>query len=189
MTNSDRAPLRISLNPGPPTPRLHGAWWPRSRDLQAECADLIDNFPSTAGRPARLLFSRPDWDAQPDRPSTRRIRARRGIVKVGSFPEDDTHVMTVVLSSRERLDLLVIPSGTDTATARILMAKATDGRNVRSAADLLASATTRGADEGAEPAESTWENEGGTRRQVSAPGPGHDDQGQPRDMGRDGDDI
>ncbi len=125
MTTTDRAPLRISLNPSSSTRRLDGAWWPQSRDLQIECADLIDNFPSNIGSPARLLFSPPDWDAEPDRPSTRRIKAQRGLVKVGSFPEDDTHLMTVILSSRERLELLVIPSSTHTATAR------TDGHGHR----------------------------------------------------------
>lgn len=68
MTTTDRVPLRISLNPSS-TRRLDGAWWPQSRDLQVECADLIDNFPSNIGRPARLLFSRPDWTPSPtDRP-------------------------------------------------------------------------------------------------------------------------
>lgn len=86
MTTNDRAPLRISINPSSSTRRLDGAWWPQSRDLQAEGADLIDNFPSNIGRPARLLFSPPDWDTEPDRPSTRRIKAQRGFVKVGSFP-------------------------------------------------------------------------------------------------------
>lgn len=167
MTTTDRAPLRISLKPSSSTRRLDGAWWPQSRDLQVECADLIDNFPSTAGRPARLLFSRPDWDAEPDRPSTRRIQAQRGLVKVGSFPEDDTHLMTVILSSRERLELLVIPSGTDAATARTLMEEATDERNILSAAELLATATARRAGGRQGSAGSTWENEGGTRRQVS----------------------
>jgi hypothetical protein len=183
MTTSDRAPLRISLTRRSASRRLDGAWWPQSRDLQAECADLIDNFPSTAGRPARLLFSRPDWDSEPDRPSTRRIRARRGFVKVGSFPEDDTHVMTVVLSSRERLDLLVIPSDTDAATALTLMTEATDERNARPAAELLAAAATRRATEEAEPAEATWENEGGTRRHASSPRPGHDDRSRPWEVG------
>jgi hypothetical protein len=183
MIIHDRVPLRISLNPGSPTRRLDGAWWPQSRDLQAECADLIDNFPSSVGRPARLLFSRPDWEAEPDRPSARQIQARRGPVKVGSFPEDDTHLMTVVLSSRERLDLLVIPGDTDAPTARALMARATDEHNVRSAADLLATTTADRSDERAEPAEATWENEGGTRRHASRPEPGHDDPSRPRDLG------
>ncbi|WP_377322790.1 DUF5994 family protein [Pimelobacter simplex] len=167
MTTTHRAPLRISINPSSSTRRLDGAWWPQSRDLQAEGADLIDNFPSNIGRPARLLFSPPDWDTEPDRPSPRRIKARRGLVKVGSFPDDDTHLVTVVLSSRERLELLVIPSSTQTATARILMGEATDERNVRSAADLLAAAAARRSGGGVRPEEATWENEGGTRARVS----------------------
>lgn len=166
MTTSDRTPLRIVLNAGSRTRPLDGAWWPQSRDLQTECADLIDNFPSGGGRPARLLFSPPDWDAELSQPSARKIQARRGLVKVGSFPEDDTHVMTVVLSSHERLDLLVVPDGTDATTAQTLMREAADKRNVRSAADLLAAATALRRDSAPEPAEATWENEGGTRSRM-----------------------
>ncbi|NYI47751.1 hypothetical protein BJ993_004831 [Nocardioides aromaticivorans] len=167
MTTNDRAPLRISINPSSSTRRLDGAWWPQSRDLQAEGADLIDNFPSNIGRPARLLFSPPDWDTEPDRPSTRRIKAQRGFVKVGSFPEDDTHLVTVILSSRERLELLVIPSSTHTATARTLMDAATDERNILSAADLLVAASAGPPNKGAESEEATWENDGGTRPQAT----------------------
>ncbi len=91
MTTNDRAPLRISINPSSSTRRLDGAWWPPvARPPGRGGADLIDNFPSNIGRPARLLFSPPDWDTEPDRPSTRRIKAQRGFVKVGSFPPRTT---------------------------------------------------------------------------------------------------
>lgn len=101
---------------------LHGAWWPRSRDLEIEGADLVDQFPPAAGRISRLLFSRPDWDE----PATegrvlRRIRARRGFVKVGSFPSDDTRLMILTMASGRRLRLAVVPSSTASAEAERLM--------------------------------------------------------------------
>lgn len=108
----DRIPLRLELRRDAVTD-LDGAWWPQSRDLATEAADLVDHFPPSAGRINRLLFSRPDWDADVDGHSLRRIRAQRGKVKVGSFPKDDTHLMVLTLATGLRLRLAVVPSDTD----------------------------------------------------------------------------
>lgn len=111
-----RAPLRLLLrDSGERTPhgRPDGAWWPQSRSLQVEGADLVDHFPASVSRVQRLLFSPPDWDdARTDGKGTRRITAGRGAVKVGSFPSDDTHRMVLTLADGRRLSLLVVPSGT-----------------------------------------------------------------------------
>lgn len=139
-----RVPLRIRVDDGDPQRPLHGAWWPQSHDLQTECADLIDQFPELHGRVSRLLFSRPDWDAG-DAPFPRSIDAGPRRVKAGSFPGDDTHEMVVVLSSRARLRLLVIPSETERGLAQTLMNQASDGRNRRTAGELLAKVRTTGA--------------------------------------------
>ncbi len=114
-TTPARPPLRLELHPDS-SHHLHGAWWPRSRDLPAEAADLVDHFPASAGRINRLLFSRPDWDnATVDGQGVRRIQARRGPVKVGSFPSDDTQLMVLTMASGERLRLVVVPSDTEEA--------------------------------------------------------------------------
>ena len=91
-----------------------------------EAADLVDHFPRLAGHVSRLLFSRPDWDNPVlNGRGVRRIQARRGQVKVGSFPADDTQLMVVILSTGQRLNLRVIPSATDPAEAdRLLQAVA-----------------------------------------------------------------
>jgi Family of unknown function (DUF5994) len=105
--------LRLQLSETAQHGRVDGAWWPRSRDLQREAADLVDHFPAESGRISRLLFSRPDWDnSSHDGRGVRTIRAARGPVKVGSFPSDDTHLMILTLGSGQRLKLLVIPSDT-----------------------------------------------------------------------------
>lgn len=95
-----------------------GGWWPRSRDLQREAADLVDHFPAGVGRISRMLFSRPDWDSSStDGLGVRSILAARGPVKVGSFPRDDTHLMILTLSSGQRLTLHVVPSDTPAVEA------------------------------------------------------------------------
>lgn len=155
-----RVPLRILLDNGFPSGPLDGAWWPQSRDLQVECADLVDHLPGLVGLPSRLLFSRPDWDAVAEGASERMISASHGTVAVGAFPTDDTHLLIVVTSSGERLHLLVIPSGTEIDVAEDLMRRAADERNVSSASVLLE--TARSHFGGVVPFEvGVWEDDGG----------------------------
>jgi len=108
-----RKSLRLRLSDPTASGVADGVWWPQSRDLQTEAADLVDHFPPAAGRISRLLFSRPDWDnSAVDGHGVRKIRAARGLVKVGSFPHDDTKVMIAIMANGKRLKLLVIPSAT-----------------------------------------------------------------------------
>ena len=108
-----REPLRLRLRDSAAPGAVDGAWWPQSRDLQTEAADLVDHFPEAAGRINRLLFSRPDWDNSAlGGHGIRMIRAARGPVKVGSFPHDDTQLMIAIMATGQRLKLLVIPSAT-----------------------------------------------------------------------------
>jgi Family of unknown function (DUF5994) len=122
-----RVPLRIQLAEGSGTGDVGGGWWPQSRDLQTESADLVDHFPEAAGRIQRLLFSRPDWDTLPDGGRLRAIQAARGRVKVGSFPGDDTQMMVLQLASGRRLRLLVVQGDTEAAAAQTAMDRAADG--------------------------------------------------------------
>ena len=117
-TTAAREPLRLRLRDPAARDAADGAWWPQSRDLQTEAADLVDHFPQAAGRINRLLFSRPDWDNSTlGGHGVRSIRAARGPVKVGSFPHDDTQLMIAIMASGQRLKLLVIPSATGHAEA------------------------------------------------------------------------
>jgi Family of unknown function (DUF5994) len=116
---SARVPLRLGLSDTPSSDDgSGGSWWPQSRDLQTEAADLVDHFPEAAGHISRMLFSRPDWDNSTEGGrGVRRILADRGPVKVGSFPGDDTALMILSLASGDRLTLHVIPSDSDAADA------------------------------------------------------------------------
>jgi hypothetical protein len=110
----------MAEHPGRDDP--HGTWWPQSRDLAVELADLVDHFPLELGRISRALFSPPDWN-----PAPRKIRAAHGYVKVGSFPRDDTHLMRLTMSDRTVLRLLVVPPGLTPAQGAAAM-QAADGR-------------------------------------------------------------
>lgn len=126
----DRPPLRLELHAGAKG-STDGTWWPRSRDLPTEAADLLDHFPESAGRINRLLFSRPDWDnATEDGHSLHRVIARRGPVKIGSFPSDDTHLMILSMASGQRLRLDVVPSDVDEAEGDRRMRAAAEGTDL-----------------------------------------------------------
>jgi len=115
---ASRVPLRIQFRDPSYAGHIYGIWWPQSRNLQVETADLVDHFPDQVGYVDRLLFSRPDWDNPVvDGRGVRRIRARRGPVKAGSFPSDDTQLMILLLASGRRVSLTVIPSTTDPVEA------------------------------------------------------------------------
>lgn len=133
-----REPLRLRLAEAPQkgVNHLDGAWWPHSRDLAVELADLVDNFPPDRGRVVRVLFSPPDWDT-----TARRVPIARGFLKTGSFPRDDTHEVLLSMSDRRVLRLLVVPSAlTPDQGEEALLAAATQG-NAHSAASVLDTVT------------------------------------------------
>ena len=103
--------LRLRLADSASRDASDGAWWPRTRDLQTEVADLVDHFPESVGRVSRLLFSRPDWDGPPTvGHRVRSIVTARGRVQVTSFPSDDPQLLLVTIAFGRRLRLVVIPS-------------------------------------------------------------------------------
>lgn len=101
----ERLPLRLRLDPTIGDGALDGSWWPQSRDLSLELADLVDNFPVALGRVQRVVFSRPDWDTAPHR-----VRVARGLIKVGSYPHDDTHQVWLSMSTHSMIRLSVTTS-------------------------------------------------------------------------------
>jgi Family of unknown function (DUF5994) len=132
IPDESRVPLRLNMAEHPGQNHLDGGWWPQSRDLAVELADLVDHFPPHLGRIVRAVFSPPDWDTAP-----RQVPVSRGYVKVGSFPHDDTHLIHLKTADRSMLRLLVVPPGfTDDQCDEALLAAGTAG-NSHSALALL----------------------------------------------------
>ncbi len=124
--------LRLTMGAAVGKDRLDGGWWPHSRDLSTELADLVGNFPDQYGRIVRATCSAPDWDDAP-----RRVAVDGRFVKVGRHRRDETHVIHLTTSDRVAYCLLVIPSGFDEAQgSEALLASATRG-NRHAAGELL----------------------------------------------------
>ncbi|TIC79766.1 hypothetical protein E8D34_14490 [Nocardioides sp. GY 10113] len=133
---ASRSPLRLRMARTADGNHLDGGWWPQSRDLAVELADLVDHFPRTLGRVVRALVSPPDWDAVP-----RVVRVGGRSVKVGAFPRDDTHLIHLTTSDRTLLHVLVVPPGfTPDQGEEALLAAATSG-NAHSGTELLREVT------------------------------------------------
>ena len=115
---------------------LDGGWWPQSRDLPVELADLIGHLPTQHGRVARALFSPPDWE-----PAPRRIPVAGRYVKVGSFPRDDTHLMLLKMADGSTLRLLVVPPDFSEDQGDEALLAASSRGNAHSALDLLETVT------------------------------------------------
>lgn len=145
-TTVERLPLRLRLEPTLGDGALDGSWWPQSRDLSLELADLVDNFPVALGRVQRVVFSRPDWDTAPHR-----VRVSRGLIKVGSYPHDDTHQVWLSMSTHSMIRLSVTTSeGSSQASPSTAVA----------APSRPAAADERKSDE--DDANSHWNDDGGS---------------------------
>lgn len=132
IPSPSRDPLRLRMADHPGRNQVDGGWWPQSRDLAVELADLVDHFPARFGRIVRALVSPPDWD-----PALRRIPVTGGYVKAGLFPRDDSHLIHLKTADRTVLYVLVVPPGfTDAQGHEALLASATAG-NDHSAAEIL----------------------------------------------------
>ena len=162
VTRQTRGSLRLRLSASPGQATLDGAWWPRSRDIDVEVADLVNHFPASIGRVYRVLFSRPDWDTRPHT-----VAVARGRIKTGSFPRDDTHMVMLRMSTVNDLRLLVVPP--DHAAGEQAMTLAADPSNRWSAGQILSAGAFDGEDS---EQNDHWVDEGGSwwqRPEAGAP--------------------
>jgi hypothetical protein len=130
--------LRVVLAAPRKNRPLDGGWWPHSRDLAAELAELVGGLPTEAGRAVRAVYSPPDWDTPP-----RRVPLARGYLKVGSFPRDDSHVLDLRMLDGTTLRLLVVPPTADPQQARSALQAAAEPAGTGTATSILATMAPR----------------------------------------------
>ena len=102
----------------PPSRRalLDGGWWPRSANPVEEIPGLILAIDDRCGRITRLTLGPAGWDSQPQR----LIAADRGD-SARLVPDQPAGLLTAFCGNNGRMDLLVIPPGTDEADALMAM--------------------------------------------------------------------
>ena len=138
MTRTPRTPdeaVRLRLDPQPSrTTVLDGAWWPRSTDVVAELATLMDELSGTRGQITHVLLNTTGWDL----PHPRRATTGQGTVRLGWFTSQPTGLVTLICDfGRDRFDLLVVPPDTSRTSADAAMAAAADAGDKRRAPELL----------------------------------------------------
>jgi hypothetical protein len=86
--------------------------------LGDQLATLFALWPAQAGRIIRVLYSGPDWEDHP-----RSVEVGNGRrVKTGTFPEDDSQLLTLSMMSGQRRAIHVIAPATPTAEAAGVLA-------------------------------------------------------------------
>lgn len=160
---------RLSLAPiGSAPALLDGAWWPRSRDLEAELPSLIGVLEPLWGRITRVTVNPTQWPVIP-----RKVPVAGRVVHVGWFrDEQDPHELLLLSYHVGRWNLLVVPPQTAPDSAAWLMAAASDPRGMSTASRLMEQAarlrTLRLADRAVE---AVWDSEGGRESRDSAAPP------------------
>ncbi|MCX5377384.1 DUF5994 family protein [Streptomyces sp. NBC_00091] len=151
-------PARLSLTPKTTLAgQLDGAWWPYSRDLEAELPPLAAALEEPWGRVTHVTVNPTRWPAVPH---TVALDGR--ILHVGWFTEQHPDKLILLSYTVGRWDLLVIPPETEPAAATRLMAAAAIPGSVLTAGVLMANeaAIGRGLRD-AQRQEAGWESEGG----------------------------
>ena len=137
---------------------LDGAWWPRSRATVTELTNLITALDGRQVPVIRIMLNADAWDEQP-----RRISVAGRTVRLGWFHTLDADLLIAITGTDQRVDLLVIPPDTSTATAAAATNLATDGEPTLRPAAILAALSTQVPRQprSQPPAEDVWESEGG----------------------------
>jgi hypothetical protein len=110
--------LRLLWAPVPASGDIDGAWWPRSRDAEAELRVLLPLASERMGGPVtRVSLNMDAW--APDQP--RRMLLAGRLVRLGWFRTLDPATVTVGRGTYDRLTLLLLPADLDAAAGVDLM--------------------------------------------------------------------
>lgn len=146
-----RGPLRLTLSPDVTRGRLHGGWWPRTRDLHTELTDLAAGLPPALGQVVRAVYSPADWDGPP-----REVATDGDPIKLGVLAGHGDHLVILTTTTRN-LTLLVVPADLSEDHARQAMHLAASPENQASAHDILEIPVSTA--QGTQPADQ-WQDQG-----------------------------
>jgi len=116
---------------GPRGGVLDGAWWPRTRHIEAELPALVSALTRHIGPITRVGLDATAWEGLP----TRLVIDGR-VVRIDSYPVGDDTIL-VTRGERDLFALLVIPPNADTEEAKAAIAQAVQQDNVSEARQIL----------------------------------------------------
>lgn len=115
---------RLSLKPSSSVKgAVDGAWWPRSADPAIELRALIEEFGIQRTPVRGIALTGVGWDSAP-----RRIRLASGR-KVAVDWSQTGHIIRIIDTNYQRIDLLIIPVDTTPTSADLALTMATDGHH------------------------------------------------------------
>jgi hypothetical protein len=103
---------------------VDGAWWPRTRDVQAELTALLTAVLPVAGRTRSVALHRDAWSSWP-----MRLQVTGHRVSLGWFTHIDTTAITISGSSHDPLRLRLIPFDTPPRIAAAAMTWASSDKS------------------------------------------------------------
>ena len=110
---------------------LDGAWWPRSRDIEAELPGLIAVLAEHLGPVTRVGLDSGAWEELPTR-----LTVGDRVVHIDSSPVGDDTVL-ITRGDRDLFSLLVVPPHATPDAARAAMTRAVAVGNVTPAVQIL----------------------------------------------------
>jgi Family of unknown function (DUF5994) len=160
IINPPSPPSTPRLRLGPPTSHytlLDGGWWPRSVDPAAELPGLVLAIDHLHGPVTQLVLNADDWDGYPYR-----IGMAGRVLRLAFFTSQPAGLLTALCGRNgDRVDLLIVPPGTDHGTAEAAMALAATADNQIHAQHIVHTVRPRDSPDATSRAAGDWESEGG----------------------------
>ncbi len=160
IINPPSPPSTPRLRLGSPTSRhtlLDGGWWPRSVDPVAELPGLVLAIDHLHGPVTQLVLHAGDWAGHPYR-----IGMTGRVLRLAYFTSQPARLLTALCGRNgDRVDLLIVPPGTDHGTAEAAMALAATANSQVHPQHIVHTVLSREVPAPTSRAAGDWESEGG----------------------------
>jgi hypothetical protein len=112
---------------------LHGAWWPRSADLDQELIPMLSAVAARFGAVLGVMLNRNEWGDAP----LAGQNSRAGKAKISWYGLDESQLVVLYCGQARRIALLLLPPDTPEPIALTATLMASAPGNVLSALETL----------------------------------------------------